>query len=415
MNKILDYFNTTLLLSLIFLNYFFYFTLNTKSYFVLFSIIILSTFFIILFKNLKSNLYIVLIIILMLIISLGSPVADWDARSIWLFNAKRIFYNYDLLDYMNYSGSEFSHLDYPILIQTLSASFAMLIENWNEIFPKISGIVFALPAMLVISKIIKNNLDKIIFMTLIFFIYEKRLINGEMDALLGLYTISCVVLILNFLKLKKVFFKDYFKVFLFISSLTMIKIEGIGIFVCLLITYLIVYYDFKNKTHNNLIITFFMSLLPIITWKVFIYDQNIVESSQLMLSGGERLFKNLLDFKFLLILMKHIIFNKQMFISILVFLIFLSKYISLNQDKFNIELDNYLFSKEVIFIITTLIFYYILIFLIFVMSEGSPNNFYDIKYFMTTSSADRLFLPVHSLLMICSIYLNKKKYKNFFL
>lgn len=351
----------------------------------------------------------------MLIISLGSPVADWDARSIWLFNAKRIFYNYDLLDYMNYSGSEFSHLDYPILIQTLSASFAMLIENWNEIFPKISGIVFALPAMLVISKIIKNNLDKIIFMTLIFFIYEKRLINGEMDALLGLYTISCVVLILNFLKLKKVFFKDYFKVFLFISSLTMIKIEGIGIFVCLLITYLIVYYDFKNKTHNNLIITFFMSLLPIITWKVFIYDQNIVESSQLMLSGGERLFKNLLDFKFLLILMKHIIFNKQMFISILVFLIFLSKYISLNQDKFNIELDNYLFSKEVIFIITTLIFYYILIFLIFVMSEGSPNNFYDIKYFMTTSSADRLFLPVHSLLMICSIYLNKKKYKNFFL
>lgn len=415
MNKILDYFNTTLLLSLIFLNYFFYFTLNTKSYFVLFSIIILSTFFIILFKNLKSNLYIVLIIILMLIISLGSPVADWDARSIWLFNAKRIFYNYDLLDYMNYSGSEFSHLDYPILIQTLSASFAMLIDNWNEIFPKISGIVFALPAMLVISKIIKNNLDKIIFMTLIFFIYEKRLINGEMDALLGLYTISCVVLILNFLKLKKVFFKDYFKVFLFISSLTMIKIEGIGIFVCLLITYLIVYYDFKNKTHNNLIITFFMSLLPIITWKVFIYDQNIVESSQLMLSGGERLFKNLLDFKFLLILMKHIIFNKQMFISILVFLIFLSKYISLNQDKFNIELDNYLFSKEVIFIITTLIFYYILIFLIFVMSEGSPNNFYDIKYFMTTSSADRLFLPVHSLLMICSIYLNKKKYKNFFL
>ena len=415
MNKILDYFNTTLLLSLIFLNYFFYFTLNTKSYFVLFSIIILSTFFIILFKNLKSNLYIVLIIILMLIISLGSPVADWDARSIWLFNAKRIFYNYDLLDYMNYSGSEFSHLDYPILIQALSASFAMLIDNWNEIFPKISGIVFALPAMLVISKIIKNNLDKIIFMTLIFFIYEKRLINGEMDALLGLYTISCVVLILNFLKLKKVFFKDYFKVFLFISSLTMIKIEGIGIFVCLLITYLIVYYDFKNKTHNNLIITFFMSLLPIITWKVFIYDQNIVESSQLMLSGGERLFKNLLDFKFLLILMKHIIFNKQMFISILVFLIFLSKYISLNQDKFNIELDNYLFSKEVIFIITTLIFYYILIFLIFVMSEGSPNNFYDIKYFMTTSSADRLFLPVHSLLMICSIYLNKKKYKNFFL
>jgi len=45
------------------------------------------------------------------------------------------------------------------------------------------------------------------------------------------------------------------------------------------------------------------------------------------------------------------------------------------------------------------------------MSEGSPNNVFEIKYFMTISSADRLFLPVHSLLMICSIYLNKKTYK----
>ena len=410
-NKILDYFNVTLLLLLIFFNFLIYFILDTKSYFIFFSILILSTFLIILFKNLKSNFYIVLILLLMLLISLGSPVADWDARSIWLFNAKRIFYNQNLASYTNYLGSEFSHLDYPILIQTLSASLATLIGKWNEVFPKISSIIFALPAMLVISKIIKNNLDKLILMILIFFIYEKKLINGEMDALLGLYAISSVILILNFLKLKKIFFKDYLKIFLFISSLTMIKIEGLGIFLCLFITYLIVYYNYKNKTHNHLIIVFFISLLPIVTWKTFIYDQNIVASSQLMLSGGDRLFKNLLDFKFLLILIKHIILNKPMFISLLLFLIFLSKYISFNKNETDIELDKYIFSKEIIFIIITFTLYGTLLVLIFIMSEGSPNNFFEIKYFMTTSSADRLFIPVHSLIITCSIYLNKKTKK----
>ena len=411
MNKILDYFDSSLLLLLIFFNYFSYFILDTKSYFIFFAFITLLTFFIILYKNLKINLYIIIIILLMALISLGSPVSDWDGRSIWLFNAKRIFYNHNLSEYINYLGSEFSHLDYPILIQTLSASLATLIGKWNEIFPKFSSIIFALPALLIISKIIKNNLDKLILMILVFFIYEKKLINGEMDALLSLYAISCVILLINFFKLKKVYSKDYLELFLFIASLTMIKTEGIGIFLCLFISYLIIYYNYKKKTHNILILIFIISLLPIITWKMFIYDQNIVSSSELMLSGGERLFENLINFKFILILIKHILFSKQMFISLLIFSLFLTKYISINKIKLNLVLNKYLFSKEITFIIITLLLYSTILFLIFVMSEGSPNNVFEIKYFMTISSADRLFLPVHSLLMICSIYLNKKNYK----
>ena len=144
---------------------------------------------------------------------------------------------------------------------------------------------------------------------------------------------------------------------------------------------------------------------------MFIYDQNIVSSSELMLSGGKRLFENLIDFKFILILIKYILFNKPMFISLLIFSLFLSKYISINKDKLNLVLNKYLFSKEITFIIITLLLYSALLFLIFVMSEGSPNNVFETKYFMTISSADRLFLPVHSLLIICSIYLNKETYK----
>ena len=136
MNKIFNFFNPNLLLSLIFINYIVYFLFDTKILFTYFASIIFIVFFVILYTNLKSKFYIVLIILILSFISLGSPVSDWDSRSIWLFNSKRIFFNQSLSEYTNYIGSEFSHLDYPILVQTLSASLAKLIGNWNEIFPK---------------------------------------------------------------------------------------------------------------------------------------------------------------------------------------------------------------------------------------------------------------------------------------
>ena len=82
-------------------------------------------------------------------------------------NAKRIFFNFSLEEFTSYDGSEFSHVDYPILVQTLSASLATLIGHWNEIFPKFSNIIMALPAMLIFSIIIKNNLTKLFLFILI--------------------------------------------------------------------------------------------------------------------------------------------------------------------------------------------------------------------------------------------------------
>ena len=222
MNKILNIFNSNLLLSLIFINYIIYFVFDTNIFFIYFSSIIFLVFFLILYANLKLKLYIVLTVLILSIISLGSPVSDWDSRSIWLFNSKRIFFNQSLSEYTNYVGSEFSHLDYPILVQTLSASLAKLIGNWNEVFPKYSSIIMALPAFIIISDFLKNKIDKLIFLILIFFIYEKRLINGDMDALLGLYTISSLILLINFSKINKFNFNNYLTLFLYLMTLTMI-------------------------------------------------------------------------------------------------------------------------------------------------------------------------------------------------
>ena len=407
MNKISNIFNSNLLLSLIFINYIIYFAFDTKIFFIYFSSIIFLVFFIILYANLKLKLYIVLTILILSIISLGSPVSDWDARSIWLFNSKRIFFNQSLNEYTNYIGSEFSHLDYPILVQTLSASLAKLIGSWNEIFPKYSSIIMALPAFIIISDFLKNKMDKLIFFILIFFIYEKALINGDMDALLGLYTISSLILLINFSKINKFNFTNYLTLFLYLMTLTMIKVEGLAIFFCLVISYLIVFYNHQKKSNNYLILIFGISLIPIITWKIFIYDKDVISSSYLMISDGERFIENLTNFKFILVLIKYILLNKQMFISLILLLFALSKYFSINKNTILLTINKNLFKKEIIFIFFNILSYGTILFIVFIMSEGSLNNYSEIQYFMAKSSSDRLFLPVHSLLVICSIYLNR--------
>ena len=76
-----------------------------------------------------------------------------------------------------------------------------------------------LPTLMIVSKVLKNKIDKLIFIILIFFIYEKRIINGDMDALLGLYTISTIILLINFSKLKKLDFKNLVTLFLIMMTL----------------------------------------------------------------------------------------------------------------------------------------------------------------------------------------------------
>lgn len=407
MNKNLNIINLNLLLSLIFFNYLLYFIFETRTFFPYFAIVILLVFFYLIYENFKLTPEIFYIIFILSFISLGSPVADWDARSIWLFNSKRIFFNENLNQFTNYFGSEFSHLDYPILIQTLSASLASLIGNWNEIFPKYSSIIMILPALVIVSKILKNKVDKLIFIILIFFIYEKRLINGEMDALLGLYTISTIILLVSFSKFKNLNLENLIKLFLFIMTLTMIKIEGLGILICIFLSYMIVYFKYNKKLNNKIILVFVLSVVPIILWKLFIYDKNIVSSSNLMISNGERLLENLLNFKFILLLIKSILLNKQMFLSLAIVFIILSKYIYIDKGLNKIIINKKLFNRELSFIFFTILSYSLLLLLIFILSEGSPNNVFEMKYFMTISSSDRLFLPVHSLILLYSIYLNK--------
>jgi len=148
-NKILLY--QFLLLFIYLLNIFFF-------NFFLIKIIIICIFLlflVLIVEQWTQNKYLFFLIVLLSIVSMGSPTIDWDARSIWLFNAKRLFFNADIKKYLQ-AYTNFNNPDYPIFSTSISSSIAILINGWNEILPKFSSILIATPSIIIIVTLNNN-------------------------------------------------------------------------------------------------------------------------------------------------------------------------------------------------------------------------------------------------------------------
>jgi hypothetical protein len=397
----------------IFSNYFIYFCFKEKLFFLFFSILIILVFLFTIIKNFKENKLIISIFILFCLISLSSPVADWDARSIWLFNAKIIFFESSLGNYFSYSPY-YNHIDYPIFVPVLSATLATIINGWNEIFPKFSTLILALPPLIILSKISKKFLSKLVLLILILFIYEKRIINGEVDAILALYSILLIELLKNFFNIKKEnnpSFGHLIIILFNIIFLTLIKFEGSVIALTILASFFFTYRD-KISNLKVLIPIVIIAFIPILLWLLYSNTKIDTSSAGQMLSGGERFLSNLLDFKFILHLVGKILINKQMMIVLIVFVFIFAKYISVNMYKINC--DKLILRKEFLFCYLSIINYSVILSIIMIMSEGSTHNVQQ-EYFMANTASDRYFAPVHSMILLCSIYLieNSKKARLF--
>ena len=118
-------------------------------------------------------------------ISLGTPTFEWDPRSIWLFHAKRIFYDQSIFSVMdNYAA--FSHNAYPNLAPAFASSLASLVGHWNEVFPKLSFTLMFLPPLILTYVFLKDT-QYLIFLSLVFFIIGKFIFNGWTDGLVAIY------------------------------------------------------------------------------------------------------------------------------------------------------------------------------------------------------------------------------------
>ncbi len=118
------------------------------------------------------------------------PLAAGDARSIWFFHGKMIYYSGGLTTATGLQTAPvaFSHVDYPKLVGVIAAQFAMIAGYWNEFLPKGSLAVLLLSPVLGILSFFRGvRISAIYLVSVLFFGAGWTLWNGYMDGYLALY------------------------------------------------------------------------------------------------------------------------------------------------------------------------------------------------------------------------------------
>ena len=120
-----------LVLSFLILNNYLLLSLNFPQLLIKINFLIfLITVLIFYLKNIMENPFLKIFFLFIIFISLGTPTFEWDPRSIWLFHAKRIFYDQSIFSIAD-NYAEFSHNAYPALAPAFASSLAFLVVHWN--------------------------------------------------------------------------------------------------------------------------------------------------------------------------------------------------------------------------------------------------------------------------------------------
>ena len=272
--------NITLALLILILNSYLFLNINLPIEILKINLVIFFTVFIYFYlKYFKYNFPLKLYFLLILLICLGEPAINWDLRSIYLFHAKRIFFDdsiYSIVD--NYA--QFSHNDYPLLVPAFSSSFAFLVGYWHEIFPKSAFTFIYLPPLIFLSSYL-NNKKYIIFLSVLIFFIGQYLFNGGADGIVSVYFITCAFCFYyiffekNNKKIDSIF---YILTVLFCTSLSLIKNEGLALLLVIFTTTVLIKLFEKKMLNSEFIkkiIFLSVSFLPMLLWKLFCYKNNI--------------------------------------------------------------------------------------------------------------------------------------------
>ncbi len=250
---------------------------NIFKYVNLFGLLLLVVvWYAVMMKSYRIYWPLIIIFTLLLFEAMGSPTTAWDARSIWLFHAKRIFIDNDLFAQLD-NYAPWSHNDYPVLSPSLSATFALAVGNWNEIFPKVANIFLILPPLLIVASIVRSQYLLSIFLLGIIIICGRYLRSGHMDAVLSLHVLCVLILFTSlsfdwsrYLRAGKVA-----SIMLLASSLSIVallKNEGLVVYVVLVcLTIFCLMFNIGHMKIKTALCIFCPPLIFLISWKVAIY------------------------------------------------------------------------------------------------------------------------------------------------
>ena len=381
-----------LVLSFLILNNYLLLSLNFPQLLIKINFLIfLVTVFIFYSKNFLENPFLKIFFLFIIFISLGTPTFEWDARSIWLFHAKRIFYDQSIFSIGdNYAA--FSHNEYSSLAPAFASSLAFLVGHWNEVFPKLSFSLMFLPPLILTYAFLKDT-QYLIFLSIVFFTIGKFLFNGWADGLVAIYFgLSAFLMYLLFI-IDTNFFKNrllfYLLAFCFFITLTLIKNEGIALlFILFATTFFIKLYKGELRKDISKLVFLSISFLPIILWKLFCYSKGVGHHHYYNVSMLLNLLARLDDLNNYKLISYFLFLNEKFLIALIFFIV-----------SFWIKLDKELFSF--IFIVTAMY-----IFILFFIYLSTPFDF----YWQLDSTAARVIKSLSFLLAFFGLY-NLRNYK----
>ena len=264
----------SILVLLILLNYFVMF-ISYNEYIIklIFSLYICAILFFIIYSPLNF-LHLKITLVVLMIIVLGNPTYSWDAWAIWLFHAKRIFFEQSIIAQLD-GYAMWTHNDYPVIAPTFAASLATLVGSWNNIFPKLAFLLMSFPPLILSIKMF-NVRYHFLFLILALFILNLYLINGLVDGLVAIYFTFSSYLIYDIFLNKQNSFYYLLITFCFFIILSLLKNEG-AVMVAILLSIMIIINISKKEMLQNYkkIIFLLFSLIPILIWKITCINYNV--------------------------------------------------------------------------------------------------------------------------------------------
>lgn len=214
-----------------------------------------------------------LILVCLFVIAAGSPTGDWDARSIWLFHAKRIYIDHSLASQLDGYAS-WSHNDYPVLVPAVSASLASLLGHWNEAVPKLAGPLVMAPALIVLARRLTFT-GMAAWLVLLLFCAGKLLVNGYLDAVLGVYFVAAFALARELRgtgdeeggNAPPVDYRAIATACLVFVVLTLLKNEGLFALGAIVGSVIVVALSQGRRPQRHFVLVLVLAIVPILHWK----------------------------------------------------------------------------------------------------------------------------------------------------
>ena len=330
------------------------------------------------FYKYEKNKFLILFLLALIIISLGTPTDSWDARSIWLFKAKEFFYDHSIISIKN-NYAEFSHNNYPSIAPAFAAGLSTIIGYWNEIYPKVGLTLMFIPPLIIISRFFDNNFF-LISISIILFIIGKFLVNGELDGLVALYFVSSAIIIYNLKNLNNDIFYQCLILIFFLIILSLLKAEGTVLLVCSFIGSMFIFYK-KKYLCKNLIISFFVSIIPVLIWNYFCIYNNIGNTNSNNIFNINDFTNRILYLKNYILIFEYLLLNEKFLFSLIVFLVS----------------TIYIKNKDILIYVSSISLIYILF--LFIIYLSTPL---DLEWHL--NSANRIIKPIALFLSIFSLY-----------